>query len=254
MKLNEQTVLVTGGSRGLGASIVKSFAREGANVILNYYQSEDAAVLLAHELGDNVLAVQADVRCEEQVQRMVEQGEGYFGKPVTTLVNNALIDFQFNPSTQKPIEDLSWADFLKQLEGSIEGALLPVQACLPGMKAASFGRIINIGTNLVQNPVVAYHEYTTGKAGLLGLTRNMAKELGQYGITANMISGGLLRETDASSVTTDEVFGIIEATTPLGKVTTPEELADVTLFFASDWSRAVTGQNLIVDGGLVMNG
>lgn len=113
--------------------------------------------------------------------------------------------------------------------------------------------MINIGTNLVQNPVVAYHEYTTGKAAMIGFTRNMAKELGQYGITVNMVSGGLLKETDASSVTTEEVFGIIESTTPLQKATRPEELADAALFFASPWARAITGQNLVVDGGLVMD-
>jgi 3-oxoacyl-[acyl-carrier protein] reductase len=111
----------------------------------------------------------------------------------------------------------------------------------------------DIGTNLVQNPVVPYHDYTTSKAALLGFTRNMARELGAYGITVNMVSGGLLRTTDASSATSQEVFDLIESTTPLRKVTTPEDLADVVLFFASPWARAVTGQNLIVDGGLVMN-
>jgi len=79
------------------------------------------------------------------------------------------------------------------------------------------------------------------------------RELGAYGITVNMVSGGLLRTTDASSATSQEVFDLIESTTPLRKVTTPEDLADVVLFFASPWARAVTGQNLIVDGGLVMN-
>ncbi|RKJ59723.1 SDR family oxidoreductase, partial [Butyricicoccus sp. 1XD8-22] len=134
-----------------------------------------------------------------------------------------------------------------------KGALNSIQACIQDMKEIGFGRIINIGTNLFQNPVVAYHEYTTAKAALLGFTRNMAKELGAYGITVNMMSGGLLKQTDASKATTEEVFKIIEATTPLQRVTTPKELADVALFFASPWGRAITGQNLVVDGGLVMD-
>lgn len=92
-----------------------------------------------------------------------------------------------------------------------------IQSVLDDMKELEFGRIINIGTNLFQNPVVAYHEYTTAKAALLGFTRNMAKELGGYGITVNMISGGLLKQTDASKVTTPEVFQIIEDSTPLKK-------------------------------------
>lgn len=253
MKISEQTVLITGASRGLGASIAKSFAREGANVIVNYFQSEEKALDLVKELGERAVAIQADVRDEEQVKKMIDKGKNHFGKSITTIVNNALVDFRFDPTGQKVVEDLTWSNFQTQLDGSVKGSFNTIQACLEDMKEAKFGRIMNIGTNLVQNPVVAYHEYTTGKAALLGLTRNMAKELGSHGITVNMISGGLLRETDASRVTTKEVFGIIEAITPLQKVTTPDELADVTLFFASDWSRAVTGQNLIVDGGLVMN-
>lgn len=253
MKISEQTVLITGASRGLGADIARSFAREGANVIVNYYQSEDLALKLVEELGERAIAIQADVRDQEQVRAMVARAKDHFGQAITTVVNNALVNFKFDPVAQKSADDLEWSDFQVQLDGSVKGSLNTIQACLKDMKEAKFGRIMNIGTNLVQNPVVAYHEYTTGKAALLGLTRNMAKELGAYGITVNMISGGLLRETDASSVTTAEVFGIIEATTPLQKVTNPAELADVTLFFASPWSRAVTGQNLVVDGGLVMD-
>ncbi|MEL6612977.1 MAG: SDR family oxidoreductase, partial [Bacteroidota bacterium] len=115
------------------------------------------------------------------------------------------------------------------------------------------GRVIAIGSNLVQNPVVPYHDYTTGKAAMLGAVRNLAQDLGPQGITVNLVSGGLLRTTDASAATSDEVFGIIEATTPLRRVISPEEMADAVLFFASPWARAVTGQNLVVDGGLVKN-
>lgn len=121
------------------------------------------------------------------------------------------------------------------------------------METMKFGRIINIGTNLFQNPVVPYHDYTTSKAALLGFTRNMANELGKYGITVNMVSGGLLKTTDASSATSEEVFQLIQSSTPLRKVTDPAEAADAVVFFSSPWGRAVTGQNLVVDGGLVMD-
>ncbi|MFN7053913.1 MAG: SDR family oxidoreductase, partial [Gemmobacter sp.] len=107
------------------------------------------------------------------------------------------------------------------------------------------------GTNLVQNPVVPYHDYTAAKGALLALTRTAAKELGPLGVTVNMVSGGLLRTTDASRATPEMVFDIVASQTPLGQVTTPEDLADAVLFFASPWARAITGQNLIVDGGLV---
>lgn len=253
MQVNEQLVLVTGGARGLGAALTRAFHREGAHVVVNYYQSRDRAEALASELGDRALAVQADVRDEEQVQALVAQAADHFGQPVTTVVNNALIDYRFDPATMKTATSIAWADYQKQLEGSVRGALATTQACLAGMQELGFGRILVIGSNLVQNPVVPYHDYTAAKAAQLGFVRTMARELGAHGITVNMVSGGLLRTTDASAATSDEVFGIIEATTPLGRVTTPEELADAVLFFASPWARAVTGQNLNVDGGLVMH-
>jgi 3-oxoacyl-[acyl-carrier protein] reductase len=103
----------------------------------------------------------------------------------------------------------------------------------------------------MQNPVVPYHDYTAAKGALLALTRTAAKELGPLGVTVNMVSGGLLRTTDASAATPEAVFDIVASQTPLGRVTTPDEMADAILFFASPWARAVTGQNLIVDGGLV---
>jgi 3-oxoacyl-[acyl-carrier protein] reductase len=121
------------------------------------------------------------------------------------------------------------------------------------MREAGFGRIVNVGTNLFQNPVVPYHDYTAGKAALLSLTRTLSQDLGPDNITVNMVSGGLLRTTDASAATPEAVFDFIAASTPLRRVTTPAEFADATLFFASPWARSVTGQNLIVDGGLVKN-
>jgi len=253
MELKEQTVLITGGSRGVGQELVKAFVEEGANVIINYYKSQEKAESLAENLGPKAIALQADIRNQQEVQQMADTAKEYFHTPITTIVNNALIDFEFNPLTQKNVFELQWNDYNKQLEGTIKGALNSIQACMQDMKELGFGRIINIGTNLFQNPVVAYHEYTTAKAALLGFTRNMAKELGTYGITVNMMSGGLLKQTDASKVTTEEVFQMIESSTPLNRVTTPKELADVALFFASPWGSAVTGQNLVVDGGLVMD-
>ena len=113
------------------------------------------------------------------------------------------------------------------------------------------GRVLNIGTNLFQNPVVPYHDYTAAKGALLAVTRTFAQELGPKNVTVNMVSGGLLRTTDASSATPDAMFDIIAQSTPLGHVTTPQELADAALFFLSPLSRAVSGQNLIVDGGYV---
>jgi len=119
------------------------------------------------------------------------------------------------------------------------------------MRAVEFGRIVSVGTNLFQNPVVPYHDYTAAKAALLSRTRTVAHDLGPDGITVNMVSGGLLCTTDASAATPEFVFDLIASSTPVRRVTTPEEVADAVLFFLSPRARAVTGQNQIVDGGWV---
>ncbi|MDO5493094.1 MAG: 3-oxoacyl-ACP reductase [Nesterenkonia sp.] len=249
--LADQIVLVTGGARGLGAAISRAFLDAGARVVINYRSSEEAAQALVEEFPERAFAVAADVRDAEQVRGLVDAAREHFGAAPTTVVNNALVDFVFNGDARPKADELSSADLTAQFAGSVEAPVQVIQAALPGMREAGFGRVINIGTNLFQHPVVPYHDYTATKAALLSLTRTFADDLGPEGITVNMVSGGLLRTTDASAATPEEVFDGIAGATPLRTVTTPEQLADAVLFFAHPWSRGVTGQNLIVDGGLV---
>lgn len=251
MKFDEQTVLITGGGRGLGAAIAAAFAGQGARVVIDYRNSKDAAEALADRLGENAIAVQGDVTDESAVAALFGTAREHFGTPITTVVNNALADFSFDGDARPKADTITWERFDAQLRGSVRAALLTTQAALPGMRETGFGRIVNVGTNLFQNPVVPYHDYTASKAALLSLTRTLAADLGADNITVNMVSGGLLRTTDASAATPAEVFDFIAASTPLQRVTTPEEFADALLFFASPWARSVTGQNLVVDGGLV---
>lgn len=249
--LSEQIVLVTGGARGLGAAICRAFLAQGARVVINYRSSAEAAQALAAEHPDRALALQADVRDRGAVADLISTAAEHFGAPITTVVNNALVDFVFNGDARSHAEEITYEELSGQFEGSVKGALNVIQAALPSMVDAGGGRVISIGTNLFQHPVVPYHDYTAAKAALLSLTRTFADDLGPSGITVNMVSGGLLQTTDASAATPEEVFEGIAAGTPLRSVTTPEQLADAVLFFASPWARGVTGQNLIVDGGLV---
>jgi 3-oxoacyl-[acyl-carrier protein] reductase len=252
MKISEQIVVVTGAGRGLGLAIARAFAREGARIVVNYFNSRESAEALVRELGDDrAVAIRADVTDPEQVDSLVAAAHSHFGSPVTTVVNNALAEFSFNGDSRERAETIRWEAFRSQLDGSLRGALNTTQAVIPGMRDAGFGRIITIGTNLFQNPVVPYHDYIAAKAALLALTRTLAADLGSYGITVNMASGGLLRTTDASAATPEAVFDFVAGSTPLGRVVTPEEFADAVLFFASPWARTVSGQNLVVDGGLV---
>ncbi len=250
MEIRDQIVLITGGARGVGAAAARSFTGQGARVVINWRNSGEQAQGLAAELGDRAIAIQADVTDRAAVEAMVARAEAHFGAPISTVVNNAL-DYSFNGDSRAQMADIPWEDMARQFSTVIHGALNVIQATAPGMSAQKFGRVVNIGTNLFQNPVVPYHDYTAAKAALLSLTRTAAGDLGPSGITVNMVSGGLLRTTDASAATPDAVFDLIAGMTPLRSVTTPQEFADAVLFFASPWSRAVTGQNLVVDGGLV---
>lgn len=251
MQLSEQWVLVTGGARGLGQAITRALAREGAGVVINYHRSEAAARALVDELGPRAIALQADVTDAAAVQRLFAAARERTGAPISAVVNNALAQFRFDGDARPKLGEIAWERFSQQIEGAVKGALNTMQAALPAMRAQGFGRIVNVGTNLFQNPVVPYHDYTAAKAALLSLTRTAAGDLGPDGITVNMVSGGLLRTTDASSATPEAVFDLIASLTPLRRVTTPAEFADAVLFFLSPWARAVTGQNLVVDSGLV---
>jgi 3-oxoacyl-[acyl-carrier protein] reductase len=249
--LADQVVLVTGGARGLGRSLTEAFLREGAKVVVDYRTSREAAEELAAAHPGRVVAIQADVRDRPQVDALLARGSEALGAPVSTVVNNALVDFAFNGDARPHAHEIGYDAFSAQFSGSVQGAVNVVQAALPGFERLGSGRVINVGTNLFQNPVVPYHDYTAAKAALLSLTRTFAADLGPRGITVNMVSGGLLRTTDASAATPEAVFDAIAESTPLRSVTTPAEFADAVLFFAAPWSRAVTGQNLVVDGGLV---
>ncbi|MFS0786559.1 3-oxoacyl-ACP reductase [Shouchella sp. 1P09AA] len=248
-----RTVLVTGGSRGLGATIVKTLANQGYQVVVNYYKSKEAAEKLVSEIGqDQSIAIQANVTNREEVDTMMAQATNYFGQ-IDVVVNNALVDFKFDPSQQKSFINLSWDDYQKQVDGTLKAAFHVVQSVLPQFLERKQGSIISIGTNLFQNPVVPYHEYTTAKAGLIGFTRNLASELGVHGINANVVSGGLLKTTDASAVTSQEVFDLIAQSTPLKKVTTTQDVANMVAYLASENASGITGQTITVDGGLTMN-
>ncbi len=251
--LEGKVALVTGASRGVGAAISKSLAEEGAAVVVNYLKSERRAEEVARGIrggGGEVLPYRADITDEAAVREMVRAAEGAFGA-VDILVNNALPDYSFDPVERKDFATVEWGDYLQQL-GALRGALYCSQAVVPGMIGKGGGRIVSILSNLINNPVVAYHDYTTAKSSFLGFSRNLAAELGPHNITVNMIAGGLIDETDASAATTQEVRDIVAGSTPLRRLGTPEDLGCAVLMFASPWAGFVTGQYITCDGGLVM--
>src|SRR5699024_6569095 len=189
LPLSEQVVLVTGSGRGLGAAIAKAFAPEESALVINYRYSAETAEELAEAIRSGA------------VEAMFEAAVAEFGTPVSTVVNNALVDCSFNGDERQPADEIDYSDFADQFRGSVEGAVNTIQAAMHGFREIGSGRVINIGTNLFQDPIVPDHDYTAAKAALPSLTRTFAKDLGPAGVRVNMVSGGLLRTTDASSAT-----------------------------------------------------
>ena len=254
MNVKDKIVLVTGASRGIGAAIAKKFAAEGAFVGVNYLKNQELAEKVVAEIesfGGQAAAFQADVRSQDQVQTMITQLGDSFGG-IDVIVNNALSHYTFNPKTRKTAWEIDWHDYQTQLDGNVQGAYNVCKAAIPFMKEQMSGRIINIVSNLIDFPVIPYHDYTTAKMALLGFTRTLAADLGSFGITVNAVSPGLTYPTDSSSETKEDVREAIIQLTPLHRLATPDDIAGAVVFLASDLASFITGQCLNVDGGLVM--
>ena len=254
MKFQGKVVLVTGASRGIGAAIARAFAKEGAFVIVNYLQNEAKAEKVASEcieLGGDGWAIQGDVTSESAVNQMIEQVMLETGK-IDVVVNNAFKPFKFDPEQRKLAWELKWEDYQAQIDGAVRSTHYMCQAVIPIMKKQSQGSIINMISNLVERPIVPYHEYNTAKTALMGYSRNLAVELGAFGIRVNCVAPGLVYPTDASRTTKEELKEMIIAQTPLKRIATPEDISGPVMFLASDWSQFMTGQTLYVDGGFVM--
>jgi 3-oxoacyl-[acyl-carrier protein] reductase len=254
MKFQNKVVLVTGSSRGIGASLARGFAREGATVVVNYLQNQTAAenvVSACIELGGDSWAIQADVTQEQSVKDMVDEILLETGK-IDVVVNNAFKPYTFNPDQRKLAWQLSWEDYQEQIDGALRSTHYVCQAVIPAMKKQVQGSIINMVSNLVERPIVPYPDYTTAKSALVGYSKNLAAELGSFGIRVNCVAPGLVYPTDASRETKEEVKEMIISQTPLRRLASPSDIEGPVLFLASDWSKFMTGQTLYVDGGLVM--
>jgi 3-oxoacyl-[acyl-carrier protein] reductase len=246
MKLQGQVALVTGGSRSIGRAIALGFAREGADVAVNY-RSDDAAardvVQAIHGMGRRAVAAKADVSRPADVETMVAEVEAALG-PITLLVCNA--------GVQKRVEflDLAAADWDWILRTNLTGPFLVGQAVARRMKTRRRGKIINISSEVVGFPAPRMSAYCVSKAGVGMLTQCMALELAPHGIRVNALAPGLTRTDLNRKDLEDEAFLKARvARIPLGRVMEPEELVPAAVFLAASDSDHMTGQTLQIDGG-----
>jgi 3-oxoacyl-[acyl-carrier protein] reductase len=244
VRLAQKVALVTGASRGIGRAIALALAREGARVVINYVHRADAATEVKdaiHALGREALTVQADVAVADEVAGMVTQALDHFGR-LDILVNNATLH------RGRLVHKLPAADWEAVINSCLKGAYHCCQHVVPHMTAQQIGRIINISSAVGLIGWPGDTAYGAAKAGLIGFTRSLAKEVAPHGITANVVVPGYIR-TDMTAALTAKNIEHMLSLIPLARAGTPEDVAEVVTFLAACGSY-ITGAVYVVDGGL----
>ena len=241
-----RNVLITGASRGIGAATARLFAENGDRVFLNYHHSQEAVRKLCEELtaqGGEVYPIQADVSDSQAVKTMFDTLHSN-GISIDVLVNNAGI------AQTKLFTDLTDEDWQTMINTNLSSVFYCCRAALPDMIRRHNGRIINITSIWGQIGGSCEVHYSAAKAGMIGLTKALAKEEGLSGITVNAVAPGVI-QTDMLSPYTAEDLQALRDETPTGTLGTPEDVARAVLFLASPDSAFITGQVLGINGGMV---
>ncbi|MEV5888871.1 SDR family NAD(P)-dependent oxidoreductase [Nonomuraea fuscirosea] len=240
--MTSNVALVTGASRGLGTVIARRLAADGFAVAVNYSRDRDGAERVAGEIraaGGTAETFAADVTDESAVAGLVTAVAERLG-PVAVLVANAT-----GPQPSVPVADLTWQDHLDQLTFFVKSPTLLVQAMLPGMKERGGGRVIQIGSDIVDRKLPGMSAYTAAKGAQHAITEVWARELGPYGITVNVVAPGWIPVERHAGL--DESGYLAEV--PLGRMGTPEDVAAAVAYLASEGGAFVTGQRITVNGG-----
>ena len=245
--MEEKVVLVTGGSRGIGKEVALKFAKEGYNVVTNYVSDKTDKEKLQKEFEENgvkALVLKADVTKKEDVENLVSKAIAEFGK-IDVLVNNAGIT-RDNLLIRMPEED-----FDKVLETNLKGAFLVTKAVTKYMMKKRYGSIINLSSVVGVAGNAGQSNYSASKAGIIGFTKSIAKELASRNIRANAVAPGFI-ETDMTEVLPEAVKENIHNQIPLKRMGTAKEVAELIYFLGSENSSYITGQVINIDGGMVM--
>ena len=245
MNFAGKTAVVTGGSRGIGRAICEELARGGANVVLCYAGRAEAAqetVTACKDLGAKTLAVQCNVADEAQVKALMDAAVKEFGR-IDILVNNAGV------TRDGLVMMMKEADFDAVIDTNLKGTFLCMKAVSRIMMKQRYGRIVNLSSVVGLRGNAGQVNYAASKAGVVGMTKSLAKELASRGVTVNAVAPGFI-ETDMTASLSDEVRAEYAKAIPLKRMGTAQEVADAVAFLASDKASYITGQVLAVNGGM----
>ncbi len=247
MQLTGKTAVITGGGRGIGRAIAMAYAQAGANVVINYNRSADQAqevVAEAEKLGVKGLAVQCNVAKSEDVERLLKEATDAFGQ-VDILVNNAGI------TRDTLILRMKEDDWDAVIDTNLKGTFLCSKIIGKHMLKKKAGRIVNITSVVGIMGNAGQSNYAASKSGVIGFTKSLAREFSSRGITVNAVAPGFI-QSDMTDVLSDEVKESYAKSIPLGRMGSPEDIANAVVFLSSDLSQYITGQVLQVDGGMLM--
>ena len=245
MRLQDRVVIVTGGGIGIGRAYALGCAAEGARVVVADIADPKPVVKEIEARGGQALAVECDVSREAETLRMAAEALNRFGR-IDVLVNNAAI---YAPLVRRSFMEIPVDEWDRVMAVNLRGLFLCARAVFPAMKAQGKGKIINISSGTFFKGVPHYIHYTTSKGGVVGFTRSLARELGEFGVRVNAVAPGLTMSGENEKTAGEDVKQLSVRSRMLQRAEVPQDIVGTVVFLCSDDSDFITGQTILVDGG-----